>query len=215
MKDKRSFFYVLAYPLTWWLVYPVFGLKVIKGKNNIPQEGGCIAAGNHIHLLDPLMVSYAQRRQVRYMAKAELFSNPFLKKICEWYGAFPVLRGTADGDSLGRALEILDEGRVLGIFPEGTRSRTGEVGRGKTGVALLAYKSQKPIYPFAVYTACSPKKLFCRYRVAFGEPVTAQELGIVEGTAKEYREATRRLMEIIRELYEECRASAEKKGRKE
>ncbi len=208
-KDKRTFLYVLGYFITWWIVYPIFGLKVIKGKNNIPKEGGFIAAGNHLHLIDPIMLSYAQRRQIRFMAKAELFRNPVMKKLCKWYGAFPVNRGSADNSSLETSLQILNEGKVLGIFPEGTRSRTGEIGRGKTGVAMLAHKSQKPIYPFAVYTRRSPKKLFCRYRIAFGDPVSPQELGIIEGTAKEYREATRRLMDIIRGLYEECRKDVE------
>ena len=208
-KDKRTFLYVFAYFLTWWIVYPIFGLKVIKGKNNIPEEGGFIAAGNHRHLIDPVMLSYSQRRQIHFMAKAELFKNPIMKRLCKWYGAFPVNRGTADSDSLDTSLKLLEEGKVMGIFPEGTRSRTGEIGRGKTGVAMLAYKSGKPIYPFAVYTRRSPKKLFCRYRIAFGDPVTAQDLGILEGTAKEYREATRRLMSIISGLYEECRKDVE------
>lgn len=208
-KDRTSFLYSFGKFLTWWIVYPIFGLKVIKGKNNLPKEGGCIAAGNHLHLVDPVLLSFAQKRQIRYMAKAELFRNPIVGAVCRWYGAFPVHRGTADNISISSSLEILEQGKVLGIFPEGTRVRTGEIGRGKTGVAMLAHTSQKPIYPFAVYTRRSPKLLFCRYRVAFGEPVTAQELGIVEGTAKEYREATRRLMDIIRDLYEECRKDVE------
>jgi len=208
-KDKRSFLYVFGYFLTWWIVYFIFGLKVIKGKNNIPKEGGYIAAGNHLHLPDPIILSYSQRRQMRFMAKAELFRNPIMACLCRWYGAFPVNRGTADGNSIEASLKILEEGKVLGIFPEGTRVRNGEIGRGKTGVAMLAHKSQKPIYPFAVYTKRSPKKLFCKYRIAFGDPVTAQELGITEGTAKEYREATRKLMDIIRVLYEECRKDVE------
>lgn len=209
-KDRRTALYVIGRYLVGWIVYPIMGLKVIKGKNNMPKEGGCIAAGNHIHLIDPIVLSFAQKRQMRFMAKSEAFENPIVACLCRWYGAFPVKRGSADGNSLGTAMQILEEDGVLGIFPEGTRSRTGEIGRGKTGTALLAYKSGKPIYPFAIYTKRSPKMLFCRYRIAFGEPVTAQELGIVEGTAKEYREGTRKLMEIVKGLYEECRRDAER-----
>lgn len=207
-KDKPTFLYSFGRVLTWLIVYPIFGLKIIKGKNSIPEEGGFIAAGNHLHLVDPIALSFSQRRQIRFMAKAELFKNPILGSICKWYGAFPVARGTADGESLNSALKILEEEKIMGIFPEGTRVRNGEIGRGKTGVAMLAHKSQKPIYPFAVYTKRSPKLLFCKYRIAFGDPITPQELGIIEGTAKEYREATRRLMDIIRGLYEECREAA-------
>ena len=205
-RERRTWLYNLTAPVSWWLVYPFFRLKIIKGKNNIPSSGGAIAAGNHISFADPICLYYAQKRQLRYMAKAELFKNPFLRFICRSYGAFPVDRGSADSSALETALQIIKDGKVLAIFPEGTRSKDGTIGRGKSGIALLAYQSQAPIYPFAVY---AKRKPFRHYTVAFGEPVTAKDLGIVEGTAKEFRDGTRRLMEIIRQLHDECREARE------
>lgn len=204
-KDRRTFLYKLTFPLTAWIVYPFFLLKVVKGKNNIPKEGACIAAGNHIHFADPVLLYYAQKRQLRYMAKVELFKNPVLRWLCKSYGAFPVQRGAADVESIGNALKILEEGKVLGIFPEGTRSKDGSVGRGKSGTVMLAHKAGVPIYPFAVYSKRRPLKLFCKYTIAYGDPVTVEELGVTTGASGEYREATKKLMEIIAQLQDECR----------
>lgn len=204
-KDRRSFFYMLTLPIAGPLVYGLFGLKVIKGKNNIPADGAAIAAGNHIHFADPVFLYFAQKRQLRYMAKAELFKNKFLGWVCGSYGAFPVERGSADTESLSTAQQVLEDGKVLGIFPEGTRSKNGRVGRGKTGVMHIAYQSGAPIYPFAVFAKKSPLKLGSKYTIAYGEPVTAAELGVVNGTPREYRDATRKLMSIITELFNDCR----------
>ncbi|MBQ9993134.1 MAG: 1-acyl-sn-glycerol-3-phosphate acyltransferase [Clostridia bacterium] len=203
-KDRPSFFYRFVFFLTAWIAYPLFRIKVISGKNSLPKEGACIVAGNHIHFVDPVFLSYAQRRQIRFMAKAELFDIPVLSALCKWYGAFAVSRGTADTKSVNTAIDILESGRVLGIFPEGTRSKDGTIGRGKAGVAMIAHRTQAPIYPFALYCKGKPFSLFCKYTIAFGDPVTPQELGLIEGTPREYREATRRLMQIITELHEKC-----------
>ena len=207
--DKRTALYNCTAPLTAWLVYPFFGLRIIKGKNNLPSEGAAIVAGNHISFADPVFLYYAQKRQLRFMAKAELFKSKFLGAICRAYGAFPVQRGTADSEALDTSTQILEEGKILAIFPEGTRSKDGTIGRGKSGVAMLAFKSQAPIYPFAVYCKRKPLTPFCGYTIAFGDPVTAADLGIIEGTAREFREGTRRLMAIITELHDECRRARE------
>ncbi len=204
-KDRRSFFYMLTSPIAGLLVRFPYGLKIIKGKNNIPREGAAIAAGNHIHFADPIFLYFAQKRQLRFMAKAELFKNPVLGWICRSYGAFPVERGTGDTESINTAYKVLEEGRVLGIFPEGTRSKDGRIGRGKTGTIHIAHQSGAPIYPFAVFAQKSALKFGSRYTIAYGEPVTAAELGVVEGTPREYRNAIRRLMSIICELQDDCR----------
>ncbi len=204
-KDKRTWLYNLTTPIAGPLVYTLFGLKIIKGKNNIPAEGAAIAAGNHIHLADPVFLYFAQKRQIRYMAKAELFRNKFLGWVVGNYGGFPVERGTGDTESLNTAEQLLLDGKVLGIFPEGTRSKDGKVGRGKAGVMHIAYQSGAPIYPFAVFSKKSALRIGSKYTVAFGEPVTAAELGVVTGAPREYREATRKLMSIITELQNDCR----------
>lgn len=207
--EKQTLLYRLTGILTAWLVYPLFNLKIIRGKDTLPETGGAIVASNHIHLADPVFLYYTQKRQIRFMAKAELFDNPVTRALCKGYDAFPVRRGAHDTGALDKAAEILREGDVLGIFPEGTRSKDGNLGRGKSGVSLLAFRSGAPIYPVAVYTKKKPLRPFCRYTIAVGDPVTAQELGVVEGTAQEFRAASAKLMEIIAELREECRLARE------
>jgi len=204
-KDKRTWLYNLTAPIAGPLVYTLYGLKVIKGKNSIPAEGAYIAAGNHISLADPVFLYFSQKRQLRYMAKGELFKNKFLGWVCGNYGAFPVERGTGDTESINTAEQMLADGKVLGIFPEGTRSKDGRVGRGKAGVMHIAFQSGVPIYPFAVFSKKSALKIGSKYTIAFGEPVTAAELGVTTGAPREYREATRKLMSIITELQNDCR----------
>lgn len=204
-KEKRTWLYGWTAPIAGLLVKLPFGLKVIKGKNNIPAEGAAIAAGNHIHFADPIFLYFAQKRQLRFMAKAELFKNPVLGWICKGYGAFPVERGTGDTESVNTAFHVLEEGKVLGIFPEGTRSKSGVIGRGKTGTIHIAHQSGAPIYPFAVFSQKSALRIGSRYTIAYGEPVTAADLGVVEGTPREYRNAIRKLMSIICELQDDCR----------
>lgn len=204
-KEKRTWLYNWTTPIAGLLVKIPFGLKVIKGKNNIPETGAAIAAGNHIHFSDPIFLYFAQKRQLRFMAKAELFKNPVLGWICRSYGAFPVERGTGDTESINTAEKVLKDGKVLGIFPEGTRSKDGRVGRGKTGTIYIAHKTGAPIYPFAVFSQKSPLKIGSRYTIAYGDPVTVADLGVTEGTPREYRNAIRKLMSIICELQDDCR----------
>ena len=207
--DKPTPLYRNAAWMVGWLAYGLFRLKIIRGKDSLPESGGYIVACNHISVADPVFLRFANKRQIHYMAKAELFKNPFTRWLCRSYGAFPVERGSADSTALDTAIEILDGGKVLGIFPEGTRSKDGKIGRGKSGTIFLAYRADKPIYPCAVYSKRKPLSPFSCYTVAFGEPVTVQELGVTTCTGREMREATRRLMDIISGLHEECRRARE------
>lgn len=202
-RKRSGFLYSFVKVLVRTIGVVLFGIKVVKGKNSLPEEGACILAGNHISMVDPVFLSAGQKRQVIYMAKAELFKNRLLGFLFRCYGSFPVERGSADMSSVNHALSLLDEGNVLGVFPEGTRSKTGEMGTGKSGTVMIAYRSGVPIYPFAVYCR-KGLHLFCKYTIAFGEPVTAEQLGIVEGKNSEYRTATRALMKIIADLRSEC-----------
>lgn len=149
------------------ILYPIYQFEVI-GKENFPTDGGVLLCSNHISNLDPPTVGIAAPRQVHFMAKEELFSAPVLGKILPHINAFPVKRGMSDREALRKGLSILKEGKVLGLFPEGTRSETGEIGKGLAGAGFFALRSKAQIVPCAVI---GPYKPFKRLKVVFGKPI--------------------------------------------
>ena len=153
------------------ILYPMYQYEII-GKENFPTDGGVLLCSNHISALDPPTVGIAAPRQVHFMAKEELFSAPVLGKILPHINAFPVKRGMSDREALRKGLGVLKEGKVLGLFPEGTRSETGELGKGLAGAGFFALRSKAQIVPCAVI---GPYKPFKRLKVVFGKPIEFDE----------------------------------------
>jgi 1-acyl-sn-glycerol-3-phosphate acyltransferase len=142
----------MIYRLTWLLCRFVglfFGYRVV-GAHHVPKEGAVIVASNHVSNLDPPVVGIGFWRPGTYMAKEELFRNRFFAWFISKLGAFPVKRGAGDRAALKKALEFLEEGRALVMFPEGTRSETGELQPPEMGVAMIAYRSGAPVVPVYV-----------------------------------------------------------------
>ncbi len=129
-------------------IFLIMGLK-IEGFSNIPRSGAVIVAPNHLSYLDPLLVAVAIDRPVHFMAKAELFDYKIFGKLLTRVYAFPIKRGNADRHAIRYALQIMDEGKVLGIFPEGTRKKPGQVEHTQAGAALIALRSGAPVLPVA------------------------------------------------------------------
>ena len=172
------------YRLSYWLLHVFFTVCYrykIEGAENIPAEGTYIVAANHVSYLDPPLVGICFGKQVFFMAKSELFKVPLLGQFLRGIGSFPVTRETADMKAIKHALALLKEGKILGIFPEGSRSRSGTVEEGELGVALLAKKGQVPIVPCAVqgtYRSVKMKGIlpqFSRIRVIIGKPIYLNE----------------------------------------
>ncbi|NMB34007.1 MAG: 1-acyl-sn-glycerol-3-phosphate acyltransferase [Clostridium sp.] len=143
----------------------------ITGMENIPEEGAAVMCANHVGELDMLFIGCKIKRLIHYMAKIELFKIPLLSPIIKRLGAFPVKRGKADIEAIKTALSLLENGHIVGIFPEGTRvgNNTQKKARVKPGAALLAQKTGAPILPVAVEGKYTP---FSKIRVIFGEPFT-------------------------------------------
>lgn len=183
------------------ILWPMTRTKYTNAKK-IPKEGRYIIASNHISGLDPINVGIGQKRCIRFMAKAELFKSAFPRWLFTKLGAFPVERGKGDWDSINNAKQMIDNGDAIGIFIEGTRSKTGELLRPKSGAVLLAHQMDCKIIPVSVTYRSKKRHLFSRIYVSFGEPVSTEELGITTGAPREYREASRRLMEKITVMWE-------------
>ena len=127
----------------------LIGLRA-RGTRNMPRRGPLIMVSNHLHNFDPVVLGTVLPRPVYYMAKRELFEQPLSAWVVRNLGSFPVNRGTVDRAALRQARALLDEGLVVGLFPEGTRSPTGTLGVAQPGVALVALQSGAPLLPVAI-----------------------------------------------------------------
>ncbi|QED48449.1 lysophospholipid acyltransferase family protein [Cytobacillus dafuensis] len=191
-------FYSFVKSVVLGILKPVYRFEVI-GREHFPKEGGVLLCSNHIHNFDPPVVGINAPRPVHFMAKEELFNVPLLGKIVSNLNAFPVKRGMSDREALRKGLAILKEGHVLGIFPEGTRSKTGELTKGLAGVGFFALRSDAAVVPCAII---GPYKAFKRLKVIYGKPIDIQELREKKASAEEITEL---IMEEIRKLINENR----------
>ena len=168
-----------------WLIFR-FILKYIyrwevKGRENEPKWGALIIATNHQSFVDPGVLGASLKRKIYFMAKEELFHIPLFSLLIKIWGAFPIKRGKPDYKSIEKALQILKEGKVLGMFPEGMRSINGRLQKAKSGVAHLALKGRAPILPVALSgtdKALPKGKVFLRLakvRVSIGKPIYLDE----------------------------------------
>jgi 1-acyl-sn-glycerol-3-phosphate acyltransferase len=128
----------------------LFSRLKAEGINNLPQEGPVIIAANHVSFWDPVLIGIIVNRPIHFIAKQELFNYKILGKLLTGLNAFPVKRGSPDRKAIRHALQILQQGQVLGIFPEGTRNRDNIDLKAASGIALFALKSGAPVVP----TAC-------------------------------------------------------------
>lgn len=196
----RMTFYEKLYKALYPLVRRLYRLKV-EGAENIPA-GGALIASNHTAFSDVIVISAAcGMRQVRFMAKKELFSSP-IAPLIKTLGAFPVDRGGADVGSIRKTIELLDSGELVGIFPQGHRyggvdPRTTEI---KHGVGMLAYRSGVKVVPVFIDNNRMKTGVFRKNTVKIGKAVDFCELGFVSGGKAEYANAARIIFDRICEL---------------
>lgn len=146
----------------------------VIGLENIPESGAFILAANHVSNWDPPFLGTFMEREVCYMGKEELFKNPVMAWACRNLHVFPVKRGAADKTAIKTAVKILKDGKCLGIFPEGTRSKTGKLGKAEAGVSLIAAMTKAPIIPAAIVNTekiFSSEVKFPRLAVVYGKPI--------------------------------------------
>jgi len=142
------FYYIIR--AICWLILKIFWKIEVIGIENIPKEGGLILASNHVSYLDPIVLAITMKRKICFITKKEAFNNIFGSVLLKNLNAFPVDRGKVDIRSLKKSLSILHEKKVLGIFPEGTRSSNGELQELKLGAIKIAMKAGVPILPVGI-----------------------------------------------------------------
>lgn len=179
----------------------------VEGRENVPEKGALILAPNHLSYLDPPLVGSAVDRPAWFMGKAELFEVPVFKWFLPAVHAFPVRRGTGDRAALKRTLELLAAGEAVTLFPEGTRSQTGELGEPEVGIGMIALRSGAAVVPMAIAgtDAMLPRDARfvhrARVRIRIGPPL---HFPPPEGKAdrEAYAAVARQVLEAIRALRE-------------
>jgi 1-acyl-sn-glycerol-3-phosphate acyltransferase len=178
----------------------------LRNRDRIPANGPVILVANHESMIDPWLLGLVTLRPVRYMAKAELWDYPVLRNIMEWFGTFPVARGIGDRRAVGRAEQLLAEGEVLGMFPQGTclpyRNRPW-----MRGAARLALSTGTTIVPVCIVgseRALRPAKFkigLPRIRVLIGEPIQVPQMRPTVAAAKELTARVEQAIEAARAPY--------------
>lgn len=150
-----------------YLILFLFRTRIL-GIENMPKTGGVVIVSNHISNWDPLVVGSSVDRQVHFMAKESLFKVPIVGFLLRKWGMFPVRRGVGDRNAIRVAQKLLEQGNVLGLFPEGHRSKTGELGPFYPGAVSFALKGDAQVIPVVVM---GPYKFFTPLHVRIGEPI--------------------------------------------
>lgn len=197
----------MLYCFGYWVVrflYFLFYHIQVEGREHIPTSGGFVLASNHRSYADPpLLATRLRKQRCVFMAKEELFRNKFFGWLIRKLGAFPVTRGAGDNGVIETAEQYVRSGRVLMIFPEGTRSKDGRVGRGKTGVALIAAQTGAPVVPVGI-TFTGKLHFRSQIIVRFGTPIQAAELALGEDPKpRELAALKNRIMTEIKGLVDE------------
>ena len=197
----------LTYGVLWILTRIVawlcFRFRVV-GK--VPKTGGFIVAANHASYLDIPLLGCGMRRRAWYLGRSDLFPLRAVNRLLQWLGWIPLRLGRLDRDAFGKAVSMVKEGRVIVIFPEGTRTENGELQPAKPGVGLIVAQtgcSVIPAYLKGTYEVLPPWAKWPRFRrvnVTYGEPITFAPAQDNSEGKKFYQEVSETVMERIAAL---------------
>ena len=179
------------------LIYKIVYRIRIEGEENIPKEGAFVICGNHIDFIKvPVIVLYSPRK-INFIAKAELFKNPFLKRLGELFDVISVKRGKQDVDSMKKSLKVLNNGEGLGLFPEGTTRGLEKGVKVKNGAAFMALRTGKPIVPVGIEVT---KRPFPKIIVRYGKVLDYSKYQSRTPEKEVLDKVTEEMMEVIKDL---------------
>jgi len=200
---KRSLLWLVLQAVVRPAATLLFDLKAY-GIGNVPAEGGALLLANHQSYLDPVLIAVKLRRPVSYMAKSELFRNKFLAWLITSLHAFPVNQTGFAKAAIDETIDQLNSGKLLNMYPEGTRTLDGEIAPIQRGIALILKKVTVPIIPVAIEGSFAAwpkgKKLFhaAPIRVMYGSPIDV--------TGLKGDQIVKKLDATLRELLQQLRA---------
>jgi len=185
-----------------FLYLKIFNHWLIKGKENIHEQGSAVLVANHVSLWDPVIFACSVDRTIHFMAKEELFKAPIIGKIFPVLCAFPIKRGQGDRNALRIAGKLLNSGEVLGLFPEGTRSKTGDLLPFHPGAALFALRSRAPIIVMYIEGSKTtfPLSLRGKIKVNISKPKYFEDLYEKKVTSEDLDMVTSDIMEEMKRL---------------
>ena len=198
-----------------WLWDHVYRLEA-HGVDQIPATGGCLLVPNHSSYADPFLLARCQSRHLRFMAKASMFTYPVMRSVMKFGGGFPVHRGKGDTFAMELARRLLDAGRAVVVYPEGTRFREAlELGPARSGAARLALEAGVPVIPVATW-GVKCRKLYDRPRwrrprtiIIYGE---AMDFSGLEASPENVALVRDQIWSRVHELHEQARELAARPG---
>ena len=201
------FFYRILQFLVNIILKPLFRIEIINREKSF-YNGKLILCCNHISAFDLILIDEYFSRPVYFLAKKELFTNFFFRILIEFFNAFPINRTGVDRGAINKAVEVVNNGNALLIFPEGTRSSGKEIGEGHKGLALISYMTGAPILPMAI---CDLKKISSakkriilpKIKIIFGDLIDANDI-FKNYSKKEGIEVVANIsIENLRKLYQQ------------
>lgn len=183
MKALKPFYNIMYYTL-FWLAQVAFRLTYrirVIGRENLRGLHKFVLAPNHASAIDPVFIILARglSKKMLIMGKEELFEkNKILNFWWNCFGVFPIERGAGDRTTVELAMQEVQKGRGLLIFPEGTRNKTDKIGRLKSGAFVVAMEAGASMVPCRIWYKAGRPRLFSRVTVVFGAPLTMQQLGL-------------------------------------
>jgi 1-acyl-sn-glycerol-3-phosphate acyltransferase len=189
------------------VIFGALGKLESHGNENIPRRGGVLLLSNHVSYLDPFIIGTAANREIHYMARHDVFRIPGLSQFITALNAYPVRRGVADRAALKHTLSLLKAGKAVLIFPEGTRSVDGTLGKAHDGVSFIVHSADVPTIPVFLKGTMLPRNAKCirptQLSATFGLPLDFNEVRQIADRRQLYRRMGEQIMQSIAELRDE------------